>query len=175
MPVLALGAAHLAALARRVPGLRRRVEKLADALAPLQSVNSYGPFSVMTRTRPEVVVEGSDDGVTWQEYGFRYKMGDLARAPRWVAPHMPRLDWQMWFAALAGVPRWFLGFLARLLQGSPDVLALLAHNPFPERPPRYVRAGLYDYKIVSAAEHAASGAYWQRERVGSYVPAVRLG
>src|SRR5579863_5235794 len=111
-------------------------------IAPLRIVNGYGLFAVMTTTLPEIVVEGSDDGVQWREYGFKYKPGDVMRAPRWNFPHQPRLDWQIWFAALgpASENPWFPQFLQRLLENSPQVTALLAINPFQPRPPRYVRA-----------------------------------
>ena len=97
-------------------------------VAPLHSMNAYGLFAVMTTERPEIIVEGSEDGETWKPYTFRWKPGDLARRPRFTTPHMPRLDWQMWFAALAGDCRsqgWFLAFERRLLEGSPEVLGLL--------------------------------------------------
>ena len=70
-------------------------------LDPLHLTSRYGLFAVMTTTRPEIVFEGSDDGTKWEEYEFRCKPGDLRRPPPWVAPHQPRLDWQMWFAALS--------------------------------------------------------------------------
>ena len=113
-------------------------------LAPFRSVNSYGLFAVMTTERPEIIVEGSNDGHGWQAYEFPYKPGDPKRRPAFVAPHQPRLDWQMWFAALGDVRQnpWFVNFCVRLLQGSPDVLALLEKNPFPDRPPKYIRAGV---------------------------------
>src|SRR5438128_810095 len=99
---------------------------------PFRSVNSYGLFRVMTTERPEIVVEGSDDGRTWLAYEFRYKPGDPSRRPAFVEPHQPRLDWQMWFAALGryDYTPWFQAFLARLLEGSPPVLTLMAKNPF---------------------------------------------
>ena len=148
------------------------------ALEPLQVVNSYGLFAVMTTSRPEIIVEGSDDGTTWQAYDFKYKPGDLRRRPAFVAPHQPRLDWQLWFAALAGNYRgapWFLRFLQEILQGSPDVLALLAANPFPGHPPRYVRASLYDYHFTNPTTRRADGAWWRRDRQGLYCPALSLG
>lgn len=149
--------------------------KAADALAPLHVPASYGLFSMMTTQRPEIVVEGSDDGVTWREYGFRYKPGDVAKGPRWAAPHQPRLDWQMWFAALDEPPAWFVQFLRRLLEGAPEVLALLATNPFPARPPRYVRALLYRYEVTDLRTHRATGAWWARTKLGTYFPAASLG
>jgi hypothetical protein len=132
-------------------------------------VNGYGLFSVMTLERPEIQIEGSDDGITWKPYGLRYKPGPVGRAPRWVAPHQPRLDWQLWFAALSSPPGWFMALLGRLLEGSPDVLALFEENPFPERPPRMVRASLYRYRMSDRQTRQATGAWWTRERLGLYV------
>jgi hypothetical protein len=108
-------------------------------VAPLRLVNSYGLFQVMTTRRPEIEIEGSDDGVTWKPYRFRWKPGPLDQCPMFVAPHQPRLDWQMWFAALSDFRQepWFLRFCQRLLEGSEPVLALLASNPFPRAPPRF--------------------------------------
>jgi hypothetical protein len=141
-------------------------------VAPLRIVNSYGLFAVMTTTRPEIVVEGSNDGVTWQAYEFRYKAGDVTRAPPVVAPHQPRLDWQMWFAALGNYRqnRWFVNFMARLLEGEPGVLRLLKSNPFPAAPPRYVRGVLYLYHFTRWGERG----WWRREERGIYFPAASL-
>ena len=103
---------------------------------PFRSANGYGLFRVMTKQRYEIVIEGSDDGEHWKIYDFKYKPGDINRRPGFVAPHMPRLDWQMWFAALdARPPQWFIAFLQRLLEGSPEVTALLKTNPFPGSSP----------------------------------------
>lgn len=150
--------------------------KLEETAAPLRSVNTYGLFAVMTTSRHEIILEGSDDGVDWKEYGFRWKPGDILRRPGLAAPHQPRLDWQLWFAAL-GAPQdnpWFENFCWRLLQGSPDVLALLSYNPFPAHPPRYLRARLYDYHFADAATHAATGAWWERTLIGDYCPVLTL-
>ena len=143
---------------------------LARAVSPLRSVNSYGLFAVMTTTRPEIVVEGSDDGETWRAYEFRYKPGDLGRRPGFVAPHQPRLDWQMWFAALGGCDQspWLQRLFQRLREGSPPVLGLLGSNPFPDRPPRYVRALLYDYHFADLATHRRTGEWWQRRLEGEF-------
>jgi predicted DCC family thiol-disulfide oxidoreductase YuxK len=145
-------------------------------IAPLRIVNTYGLFAVMTTTLPEIIVEGSDDGVQWREYGFKYKPGDVMRRPRWNAPHQPRLDWQMWFAALgtASENPWFSRFLQRLLENSPEVTALLGSNPFPRKPPRYVRALLYDYRYSTPEEKKATGAWWVRQPEGIYYPAITL-
>jgi hypothetical protein len=149
---------------------------IADAVEPLRSVNAYGLFAVMTPTRPEIVVEGSNDGKTWAAYEFKYKPGDHARRPPWVAPHQPRLDWQMWFAALGSPDQapWFENFCRRLLEGSPAVLALLEHNPFPDGPPRYVRSTLYRYRFADAHTRRTTGAWWTREPLGEFLPPLSL-
>jgi predicted DCC family thiol-disulfide oxidoreductase YuxK len=146
------------------------------AIAPFEIINTYGLFAVMTTSRPEIVIEGSADGVTWLAYEFRYKPGDLTRPPTWVEPHQPRLDWQMWFAALGDYQNdpWILHFMERLLEGSPDVLRLLARDPFPGAPPRYVRALLYDYRFTTAAERRNTGDWWRSELKATYVPAISL-
>jgi len=151
-------------------------EWVAGEIAPLRIVNTYGLFAVMTTTLPEIIVEGSDDGVQWREYEFKYKPGDVMRRPRWNAPHQPRLDWQMWFAALGSASEnpWFSRFMQRLLENSPDVTALLASNPFPRKPPLYVRALLYDYRYSTPEEKKATGAWWVRQPEGIYYPAVAL-
>ena len=145
-------------------------------LQPLRMVNSYGLFAVMTTSRPEVIVEGSDDGRHWREYGFRDQPGAPDRRPELIAPHMPRLDWQMWFAALGDWrgEAWILYLCDRLLRGSPAVLRLMGRNPFPDHPPRYVRTLLYRYSFTTAAERRRTGAWWKREFVQPYAPAVTL-
>jgi predicted DCC family thiol-disulfide oxidoreductase YuxK len=141
-------------------------------LGSFRSFNGYGLFMVMTTERPEIVVEGSRDGTTWQPYEFRYKPGDPMRRPQFVEPHQPRLDWQMWFAALGGYEQnlWVRSLLGRLLEGSPAVTGLLAKNPFAGNPPRYVRAVLYDYRFTNATERRNSGAWWKRRELGLFCP-----
>jgi hypothetical protein len=145
-------------------------------LSPLRTLNSYGLFAVMTTERREIIVEGSNDGTNWLPYEFKYKPGDANRRPAFVAPHQPRLDWQMWFAALGDYRQnpWFVSFCERLLQGSPEVLALLEKNPFANHPPRYVRAVLYDYRFTSFAERRPAAAWWKREFIGEYLPPLSL-
>jgi hypothetical protein len=141
-------------------------------VSPLRIVNSYGLFAVMTTERQEIVIEGSNDGVTWTPHEFRDKPGDVRRAPPVVAPHQPRLDWQMWFAALGTYQsnRWFVNLIVRLLHGEPAVLRLLGTNPFPNAPPRYIRARLYLYRFT----HWGSRDWWSREERGMYFPPVSL-
>jgi hypothetical protein len=145
---------------------------ILHAADPLRLVNSYGLFAVMTTTRPEIVVEGSADGETWRPYEFRFKPGDPTRMPPLVAPYQPRLDWQIWFAALGTYRqnRWFVNFMVRLLQGDRAVLALLATNPFPAAPPKYVRARVFEYHFTRFGEKG----WWRREEKGPYSPAVSL-
>jgi hypothetical protein len=149
---------------------------LGDWVEPFRIVNGYGLFRVMTKSRPEIVLEGSADGIEWLPYEFRWKPGDVNQPPHWVAPHQPRLDWQMWFAALGNYRQnpWLGGLAMGLLRDNPDVTGLFAHNPFPENPPRYLRATLYDYHFTSWDERRATGTWWTRERVGEYFPQVSL-
>jgi predicted DCC family thiol-disulfide oxidoreductase YuxK len=154
----------------------RPIAALYGYLQPFRIVNGYGLFRVMTKSRPEIIVEGSVDGVEWLPYEFKWKPGVSEKAPPWVAPHQPRLDWQMWFAALGDYRRniWFVRFGERLLRNQPEVTRLLARNPFPNEPPRYIRARLYEYRFSDRAEHRATGAWWKREERGQYLPPVSL-
>jgi hypothetical protein len=155
----------------RLPG-SAFVEPISTFIGPFRSVNRYGLFAVMTTTRPEIIVEGSNDGTTWLPYEFEYKPGNLRRAPPWVAPHQPRLDWQMWFAALGQYDQepWFRNFSERLLEGSPRVLDLIAHDPFNGSPPRFLRSELFRYRFSDGTTRQRDGVWWTRERVGPYSP-----
>ena len=160
----------------RLGGMPPLAARAVDGFfSPFHIVGSYGLFAVMTTSRHEIVVEGSSDGNEWREYEFPFKPGDVAREPRWNIPYQPRLDWQMWFAALDDPRRvnWFPRFLERLLQNEPTVVALLARNPFPDKPPLFVRARYYDYVYASRAERARD-LWWDRRLLGLYFPAVRL-
>ncbi len=149
---------------------------LERAVAPFRTLNSYGLFAVMTTSRQEIVVEGSQDGITWLPYEFRDKPGDPYRRPRVIAPHQPRLDWQMWFAALGSYQDnpWFLSFCGQLLRGSPEVLRLLDKNPFPHTPPRYLRALMYEYHFTDGTMRRRTGLWWRRELKGFYCPTLSL-
>ena len=154
----------------------RALDNVYERLAAFRIVNGYGLFRVMTKDRCEIVLEGSADGVDWLAYEFKWKPGDVKRAPGWCAPHQPRLDWQMWFAALE-TPRenpWFIALVFRLLQGSHDVSGLLAYNPFPDKPPRYVRAMFYRYRFTTVDELRQTGAWWKRQELREYLPTLSL-
>jgi predicted DCC family thiol-disulfide oxidoreductase YuxK len=172
--MVALNVIHLAALFVDPFDMPAPVREAYRWSSHYSIVSSYGLFRVMTTSRPEIIIEGSNDGREWKPYEFRYKVGDTLRAPPWVAPHQPRLDWQMWFAALGDYRSndWFVPFIGRLLEGSPDVLNLLARNPFPHSPPRYIRALLYDYAYSSPGVRSATGAWWERRYLGRYLPVV---
>jgi hypothetical protein len=139
-------------------------------------VNGYGLFRVMTKDRREIVIEGSADGIDWKPYEFKWKPGDVMRAPGWCAPHQPRLDWQMWFAALGSYRQnpWFVQTVISLLHGKPQVAALFERNPFPQSPPRYVRATFYRYRFTTVQERRETGAWWKRQELGEYLPGVSL-
>ena len=148
---------------------------------PLHLVNTYGAFGSITRTRNEIVIEGTDDAVitsstTWHEYEFKGKPGDPAVRPSQIAPYHLRLDWLMWFAAMSSPQQhaWFPAFIARLLAGDHDTLSLLRSNPFPDRPPRLIRALYYEYRFSTPDERRATGRWWNRKLVGVYFGPVAL-
>lgn len=146
-------------------------------LIPYHLVNTYGLFARMTTERPEILVEGSSDGISWQPYLFRYKPVALDQRPKQVAPHQPRLDWQMWFAALSDLRRnvWLARFCERLLEGNPAVLALMdPASPFLDAPPRFIRARIFDYRFTTPAERKATGHFWKRREMGTYLPVITL-
>lgn len=152
-----------------------------SAFNPLQIVNTYGAFGSVTRERDEIAIEGTSDqaiGTTtvWREYQFKGKPGDPARRPSQVAPYHLRLDWLMWFAAMDSPQDqpWFAELLLHLLQGDPATIGLLGGNPFPDRPPVWIRAELYRYQFTTPAERQATGHWWKRTLIGEYFPAVRL-
>ncbi|MCR4296649.1 MAG: lipase maturation factor family protein [Elusimicrobia bacterium] len=149
---------------------------LGAAAAPLRSFNGYGLFSLMTRTRDDISVEVSADGREWREWPLPYKPGDPRRAPPVIAPFMPRLDWQFWFAALGepGDSPWFANLLFRLLEGSPSVAGLMGPTPLGGARPLYVRAIRHKTTVASAEARRAGGVWWQRERQGLFFPVVSL-
>jgi hypothetical protein len=143
-------------------------EEVLDLVSPVRSFNGYGLFRVMTTDRPELTIEGSNDGTNWLEYEFRYKPGSVVRRPAFVAPYHPRLDWQMWFAALDpnGSAEWLQSLMSHLQAGTPEVLALLGWNPFRGHPPRYIRIARYEYRFSTGAERQRTHAWWVRQLVG---------
>jgi hypothetical protein len=163
------GLAGQEADSRRMRAEYERTRKAPAAAwhQPLRSFNGYGLFRTMTLSRPEILLEGSADGVNWREYEFPYKVGDVNRRPALVAPFQPRLDWQMWFAALSPQHHGYLleRLMKRVLEGEPAVLALLGKNPFPSAPPRHVRLSFYDYHFTRSGNHGT--AWWERDFKGA--------
>lgn len=153
------------------------LNRLLALPSPLMISNPYGLFAVMTTRRFEFVIEGSNDLREWLPYEFRWKPGDPRRPPRQAAPHQPRLDWQMWFAALdpRSIEPWLGNLVVRLLEGAPPVLALLARNPFPEAPPRHIRLLIYRYRFADFAARRSEGLWWERELVGRFQPMTLRG
>jgi hypothetical protein len=165
---------------RPARNLVSRTQLMNASFEPLHLVNTYGAFGSVTRVRHEVVIEGTSDpalgDATWREYTFRGKPGDPQRRPRQWAPYHLRLDWLMWFAALSpsyAFP-WLERLLVMLLANDRATLRLLRANPFPDEPPRAVRAVLYRYRFTTWRERRESGAWWVRTRLGEYLPPVTL-
>ena len=141
---------------------------------PLHLTSGYGLFAVMTTTRDEIQIEGSQDGEHWLPYQFKWKPNSAQDRPRFVEPHQPRLDWQMWFAALRsyrGAP-WIHNFMIRLLQGSDDVLGLLKTNPFPVSPPKHIRARVARYQFTDWKTKQETGDWWTVGPERAYSPVL---
>jgi hypothetical protein len=149
---------------------------IVEAQGPFGLVNGYGLFATMTTARPVIEIEGSMDGERWEPYVFRYQTGPVNRMPGWVQPFQPRLDWQMWFAALSNYREnpWLVRLLLQLLQGSKPVRALLEQEPFGGTAPKHVRAMVYEYRPTSIEEMWRTGNWWTRELKGMYFPPVSL-
>jgi hypothetical protein len=148
---------------------------------PFHLVNTYGAFGSVTKERMEIVFQGTaepdpETAANWREYEFKAKPGSVSRRPAVVSPYHYRLDWQMWFAAMSSFRYhpWILNLAAKLLKGDPGALSLLAHNPFPNAPPKYLRAELYHYRFTTAEERKKSGHWWKRTYVREYLPPLSL-
>jgi hypothetical protein len=153
-----------------------RSQRMNSSFDPLYLVNTYGAFGSVGKKRYEIILEGTNDddprAAEWKAYEFRCKPGRLDRRPCVVAPYQYRIDWQMWFAAMSDYRRdpWVVHFVYKLLLGQASTLSLLASNPFPTRPPKYIRAELYQYEFADPGN--VSGQHWKRTYVGAYLPPV---
>jgi len=180
---IALAVLVIALSYRPARNLFSRSQLMNASFDPLRLVNTYGAFGSIGRERYEVVVEGTSEerispDTLWLEYEFRGKPTDLKRRPPQWAPYHLRLDWMMWFAALspAYAYSWFGPFVKKLLQNDRSIVRLLRRNPFPDAPPRAVRATLYRYRFTTPREHRETGAWWVRTRLGEYLqPTTREG
>jgi lipase maturation factor 1 len=150
--------------------------KFFHHIEPFFFANRYGIFAVMTTERYEIVIEGSQDLNTWQEYLFYYKPSEINRRPRQIAPYQPRLDWSAWFLPFRnyGGEKWLHHLLFCLLEGRSEVLKLLRFNPFPDKPPKYIRANMYLYTFSDWKTKRDTGAWWVREPVGQFSPTMML-
>jgi hypothetical protein len=145
---------------------------------PLNLVNTYGAFGSVGRERLNVVFEGtmdeSPDGqANWKAYPYKGLPVALDRRPPQIAPYQLRLDWQMWFAAMSFPEEypWTLTLISKLLHNDPGAVGLFAGNPFPDKPPRFIRAVLYRYSFAQPGN--PDGLWWTRVRVGgTWLPAL---
>ena len=190
MVLYGLGAAAVALSIKPALNLVSRNQLMNYSYNRLHIINAYGAFGSVTRARYEIVIEGTDEvvlnnGTRWQEYGFKAKPGDLRRTPPQWAPYHLRLDWLMWFLPFAvavsesgvyvrGYELWFMRFLRKLLEDDRATLKLLRTNPFPEAPPRFVRALFYQYRYTTWPEKRETGAWWERRLIGTYMPPISL-
>ncbi|MDB4970047.1 MAG: putative integral rane protein [Myxococcales bacterium] len=134
--------------------------------APWRLVNTYHLFGHITRARIEPELQTSDDGTTWVAHDFRHKAGDPARRPDWVAPHQPRVDFQLWFYGLsyrAGTPEYVATLVERLCK-EPAAVQSLFRAPLPAHP-KAARLVFFQYHFTNAAERRATGAWWKREPI----------
>lgn len=133
--------------------------------------NVYHVFPNMQTERQELVIAGSYDGVDWKPYLFRYKPDALERAPAFIMPHQPRLDWMIWFipAQNTDTGYWFQPFLQGLKENRPAVTSLLAYNPFEGKPPpRFLRVVVFRYRFTTPEERAKTGNWWKAEYLGEF-------
>jgi len=174
--VLFCGAARMPYAFSRTWSVPAPVGYVLRTFDPFSFGNNYGLFAVMTVDRPEIILQGSMDSRAWETYEFAWKPGDLSRRPRFVAPHMPRLDWQMWFAAQGDLRDnpWFIRFAHQVLKGEESVIGLLDHDPFNGKPPRYLRAVVYEYTFTKPGALWERGRWWKQGVAEPFMPVVSL-
>ncbi len=146
---------------------------------PLHLVNAYGAFGAVTKTRNEIILQGTEDAeitplTQWKDYEFKAKPGDVHRLSPIVAPYHLRLDWLMWFAAMGDwrYHPWIIHLVDKLLHNEPEALSLMGKNPFPDHPPRFIRAVLCSYRFTTAEERKKTGDWWVRKPLGLYLPPI---
>ncbi|RAP32717.1 membrane protein [Candidatus Marinamargulisbacteria bacterium SCGC AG-410-N11] len=164
-------------LARFYPTLSlRHISSISTQIMSFRIVNTYGLFANMTTQRYEIEISGSFDGKHWEPYQFKYKPNDTTSFPGWVQPYHPRLDWQMWFAALGHYKHndWYIKLLVRLLHNESSVLNLLQTNPFQQKPPTYIRATRYRYQFTTVKQFLDTGEFWVKDYKGLYSPPITL-
>jgi hypothetical protein len=158
----------------------QQASKLTNFIQNYHIINAYGLFAIMTTKRYEIIIQGAEYITgqiapgNWLDYEFYWKPGDPSKIPQQVAPYQPRIDWQMWFAALSNYQSqpWFVNLCIRILENEKEVVKLLKYNPFPKEAPRYLRAIVYEYKFNSLENYSKTGMIWSRELKGIYLPAI---
>jgi Lipase maturation factor len=142
---------------------------------PYDLVNTYGAFGSVGRERFNVVFEGTmdetpDSNAYWKAYPYKGLPVDLDKRPPQIAPYQLRLDWQMWFAAMSTPDEypWTINLISKLLHNDQGAVSLFADNPFPDKPPLFIRAVLYRYSFAKPGN--AEGNWWNRERLGDWLP-----
>lgn len=174
LSLIVLGITH--EIVRFVPVVKEPFPGLRRVVSGWRLINGYGLFAVMTPHRDEISILGSKDGHEWKTYTFKYKPEALNKAPQWIWPHQPRLDWQMWFASLSTLQRtfWLQRFALKLLEGNNVVTRLLEENPFSDSPPEMIKMDRYRYTYSSLAHRQETGDWWQRRYIGAYCYPVSL-
>ncbi len=152
-------------------------QRMNASFNPLHLVNTYGAFGSVTRTRYEIVIEGTTDDLIdaetiWETYEFKGKPGNPKRIPMQWAPYHLRLDWQMWFAAMSSIRAntWLMKFIHQLLKGDQETLKLLSNNPFNHKDPKYIRARLFKCRFTDQKEYKETGNWWKRSFERMYLP-----
>ena len=161
---------------RNIPAQLTPLTHAYSLSAPLRTVNNYGLFAVMTTTRRELTIQGSNDGIDWKSYSLPWKPGPPDKLLPIVAPYQPRLDWQLWFAALGRYETtpWLNALLLNLLKGTPETIALFQDNPFPNSPPAYLRILSDTYTFTDQLERQQSRAVWKSEPAAIHSPVIQL-
>jgi len=156
-----------------VRNLFSRFQYMNTSFNQFYLVNTYGAFGSVGRKRYELVVEGTDEETIaaktkWKEYEFIAKPTDIHRKLPIIAPYQPRIDWQIWFAAMEspGQNPWMFTFIKKLLNNDKNTLKLIAKNPFPDKEPKYIRVSHYIYKFAKPG----SKTVWERELIGQWLP-----
>ena len=154
-------------------------QKMNASFDPLELVNTYGAFGSVGQERMNVIFEGTMDDTTggkanWKPYVYQYLPTLPNEAPKQIAPYQPHLDWQMWFAAMSTPDQypWTMNLVWKLLDNDPGTLGLFAGNPFPGKPPRYIRAVLYRYEFAKPGN--PQHVYWDRQELGDWIPTLSL-
>ncbi len=141
---------------------------------PFELVNTYGAFGWVGKERMNIIFEGTmdenpTDSANWKPYIYKGLPVKLDKMPPQIAPYQLRLDWQMWFAAMSTPEEypWVYNLIWKLLHNEKNALSLFASNPFPQKPPKFIRAVLYKYSFAKPGnpQHLR----WNRDKLGAWI------